>query len=104
MNVLLLPTSFRSLLLQTNIRIDGQGIARIAGFASATLALGPGIALEDIDLGVESNVSRWCSPEMLHPDGFDLAEARTLKARDVYAFGMLAYEVSATLQMVHSCY
>ena len=48
-------------------------------------------------MDVEFNPSRWCSPEMLHPDGFDLAEARALKARDVYAFGMLAYEASATL-------
>ena len=87
-----------------NIRIDSQGTARIAGFASATLALEPNFALEDIDEAVESNVSRWCSPEILHPGGFDLAKAKTSKARDVYAFGMVAYEVSATLRVVHPCY
>lgn len=82
--------------LQTNIRIDERGSARIAGFASATIALESGIALEDVDESVESNVSRWRSPEILHPGGFGLTKARTTKASDIYAFGMLAYEVGPT--------
>ena len=98
------PTPLRLPLLQTNIRIDSQGTTRIAGFASATLALEPNFALEDIDEAVESNVSRWCSPEILHPGGFDSAKAKTPKARDIYAFGMVAYEVSDTLRVVHLCY
>ena len=65
----------------------------MAGFASATIILHPNVALEDIDESVESNVSRWCSPEILHPGGFGLTKARPTKAGDMYAFGMLAYEV-----------
>lgn len=80
-----------SLYSQKNIRIDDQGTARIAGFASATIILQPNVVLEDIDDSGESNVSRWCSPEILHPGGFGLT-----KASDMYAFSMLAYEVGPT--------
>ena len=79
---------------QTNIRIDNQGTARIAGFASATLQLEPNITLEDVDGSDEFDASRWCSPEILHPSGFGLTKAKATKASDMYAFGMLAYEVS----------
>ena len=83
---------------QTNIRIDDKGAAKIAGFASATL---PNITSEDIDEPVES---RWCSPELLHPGPFGLAKAKTTKASDVYAFGMLAYEVSSSFRLVPQHY
>jgi hypothetical protein len=86
-----------------NIRIDNQGTARIAGFASASMFPQPDIVLEDIDEFVESNVSRWCSPEILHPGGFGLT-ARATKASDMYAFGMLAYEVGPTFLVIPRCY
>jgi len=89
-----------SLCLQKNIRVDDQGTARIAGFASATIILQPDIELEDIDESGESNVSRWCSPEILHPGGFELTKARATKASDMYAFGMLAYEVGPVFWVV----
>jgi len=82
-----------SLHLQKNIRIDGRGVAQIAEFASATMILESDTALEDIDESVEANMSRWCSPEILHPGSFGLTEAKVTKASDIYAFGMLAYEV-----------
>ena len=82
--------------LQINIHIDERGSARIAGFAFATIALESGFTLEDVDEAVEPNASRWCSPEILHPDSFGLTRARLTKASDVYAFGMLAYEVGPT--------
>ncbi|KAF9784466.1 kinase-like domain-containing protein [Thelephora terrestris] len=65
-----------------NIRIDDQGTAKIAGFASATL---PNITSEDFDDSGRSDVSRWSSPEICHGNGLT-------EASDVYAFGMLAYE------------
>ena len=82
-----------SLCLQNSIRIDKQGVARIAEFASATMILEPDIALEDIDESAEVSVPRWCSPEILHPGILGLTKARFTKASDIYAFGMLAYEV-----------
>ena len=81
--------------LQTNIRIDDKGTARIAGFASAMLLQEPDASSGDIDESAEFNVSRWCSPEILHPDGFGLTKAKATKASDMYAFGMLAYEVGS---------
>jgi serine/threonine protein kinase len=88
-------TALYSLFFQTNIRIDDRGTARIAGFASAMLLLGPDVASGDVDESAEFNVSRWCSPEILHPDGFGLTKAKATKASDMYAFGMLAYEVGS---------
>ena len=82
--------------LQINIRIDERGSARIAGFAFATLALESGFVLEDVNEADGLNSSRWCSPEILHPDSFGLTRARLTKASDIYAFGMLAYEVGPT--------
>ena len=92
-----------SLCLQTNIRIDDQGTARIAGFASASISLQPNLVLEDIDESVEY-VSRWCSPEILCPKDFGLTKARATKASDVYAFGMLAYEVGPAFWAVPQRY
>ena len=58
------------------------------------------IAFEDTDESAESNVSRWCSPETLHPGSFGLTKAKVTKASDMYAFGMLAYEVGPTFYVV----
>ena len=80
-------TALYSLSLQSNVRIDDKGTAKIAGFASATLS---NIASEDTDEPIEP---RWCSPEILYPNAFGLAKAKATKASDMYAFGMLAYEV-----------
>ena len=52
--------------LYANIRIDEQGAARITGFASAPIMVEPNITLEDIDESIESDLSRWGSPEVLH--------------------------------------
>jgi hypothetical protein len=54
---------------------------------------------EQDDVSPEFNVSRWCSPEILHPAGFGLVKAKSTKASDVYAFGMLAYEVGPDLRI-----
>lgn len=59
------------------------------------LLLEPDASSGDVDESAEFNVSRWCSPEILHPDGFGLTKAKATKASDMYAFGMLAYEVGS---------
>jgi serine/threonine protein kinase len=65
--------------------------------------LEPDVAFEDIDESVEPNASRWYSPEILRPDGFGLTEETAAKAGDMYAFGMLAYEVGPTFYVVPQC-
>ena len=87
-------SALHSLCPQINIRIDDQGVAKMAGFASATLS---NIASEDDDLPVKP---RWCSPEIIHPDAFGLTKAKATKASDMYAFGMLAYEVGSSSHVV----
>lgn len=93
-----------SLYLQANIHIDDQGVARIAEFASATMILESDIAFEDIDESVESNVSRYSSPEIINPGCFESTKTIVTKASDMYAFGMLAYEVGPTFYVVSRCY
>jgi len=92
MNVLFSINALCSLHLQSNIWIDEQGAARIAGFASATIMVESNITLEDVDKSVESDLSRWYSPEVLNP-GSGSNMARETKASDMYSFGMLAYAV-----------
>ena len=67
------------------------------------MILEPDVAFEDIDESVESNVSRLCSPEILHPGGFGLNKAKATKASDMYAFSMLAYEVGPAFYVVPLC-
>jgi len=75
-----------SLCFQENIHIDEQGVARIVEFTLATMILEPDITFEDIDESVEANMSRWCSPETLHPDSFGLTKARVTKVSDMYVY------------------
>ena len=37
------------------------------------------------------------APELLHPEAFGLSDARSTKPSDVYAFGVLAYQVNHIL-------
>ena len=39
----------------------------------------------------------WMSPELLWPEEFDLKDAKPTKESDVYALGILIYEVRAFL-------
>lgn len=59
----------------------------------------PNIVSQGVDGSAGSNVSRWCSPEILRAGSSELT-----KASDVYAFGMLAYEVGFSFRMVPPSY
>lgn len=96
MNGRFLITTLCSLCFQANIRIDDQGTARIAGFASAMF---PNIVSQGVDDSAGFTVSRWCSPETLRAGSSELT-----KASDIYAFGMLAYEVGLGFRTVTPSY
>ena len=75
---------------QTNILVDAHGRAHVAGLGVAfLLSAMPGV---DID-----RFFRGAAPELIDPQRFGLAGGGATKASDVYAFGVLAWEVSSIL-------
>jgi len=73
--------------------VDSSGVARLGGLGSA-FSLSLPASWSDIVAG-----QMFCgiAPELINPHAFGLVRARNTKATDVFAFGMLAWEVSRTL-------
>ena len=72
--------------------IDDGGHARLADFGLLTLVL-------DFTNSTASGstagagTTRWMSPELLHPEHFNLTDSRPTKESDCYALGMVILEV-----------
>jgi len=76
--------------VQTNILVDPDGRARVAGLGTACISsLVPGV---DIDRFFEVHGT---APELLHPQRFRLLKAKATKPSDMHAFGVLAFEVGS---------
>ena len=74
---------------KTNILIGNDGNASLAGFNLVTVALEqPTIASSPAD-----GVIPWMSPELLYPDKFGLKSNSPTAKSDLYALGMVVYEV-----------
>ncbi|KAF9789442.1 kinase-like domain-containing protein [Thelephora terrestris] len=73
-----------------NILIDDDGNARLAGFNLVTVASRRSAmaAPPDADGWIP-----WMSPELLYPEKFGLTETRPTVKSDIYALGMVVYEV-----------
>ena len=74
---------------QTNFLVDARGRVRVAG-------LGVAFPLSAMS-GFNSNIDRFfhgVAPELVDPPHI-LTDAGTTKASDMYAFGVLAWEVSS---------
>lgn len=76
--------------LQTNVLIGSEDTPRIAGLGSALVNWQPSpVAWSD-----ESHELTRCSaPELVNPGAFGLAGLHPTKASDIYALGVLAYQV-----------
>jgi len=75
---------------QTNVLVDACGCARVAGLGTALLPpTMPGV----------DTFFHGAAPELANPQRFRLADTGTTKASDVYAFGVLAWEVSPTFSI-----
>ena len=73
--------------VQMNIFIDSCGRARIAGLGAALLpSTMPGVDIDRFFHGA--------APELVDPQRFRLTDTGATTASDVYAFGVLAWEVS----------
>lgn len=79
--------------VQRNILVDSNGVARLGGLGSA-FALSLPASWSDI--GAE-RLFCGIAPELINPHTFGLVHARTTKATDMFAFGMLAWEVSLVI-------
>jgi len=77
--------------VQTNILVDAGGHARVGGLAVAFHPPAtPGVEIDMFFHGA--------APELVHPQRFGLADTGATKDSDMYAFGVLAWEVSPILE------
>lgn len=75
----------------TNVLVDSDGTPRIAGLGSALVqSSGPVAWSED-----PFELTRYSAPELVNPDAFELPKTQITKASDIYAFGVLTYQVFA---------
>ena len=72
---------------QTNILINADGHVRVAGFGAASIS--SPVLRVDVD-----RFFHGAAPELVDPQRFRMTSAGATMATDVYAFGVLAWEVS----------
>lgn len=73
--------------IQQNILVDAVGHTRIAGLGAASMP--SSLLTVDVDRGFYG-----AAPELIDPQRFGLVGTESTKASDVYAFGIIAWEVS----------
>jgi len=73
--------------VQTNILVNAGGHIRIAGLGAASVP--PTLPSTDVD-----RVFHGAAPELTVPQRFRFGGTEVTKASDVYAFGVVAWEVS----------
>ena len=76
--------------LQMNVLVDSEGTPRIAGLGSASVDLQ---SCPEAWSEGPHELTRCRAPELVNPEGFGLSKPQTTKASDVYALGVLAYQV-----------
>jgi len=80
--------------VQTNILVNAGGHIRIAGLGAASIP--PNLPWLDVDRFFQG-----AAPELIDPQRFGFVGTEITKASDVYAFGVIAWEVSGV--HVSSC-
>ncbi|KAF9781279.1 kinase-like domain-containing protein [Thelephora terrestris] len=82
----------------TNIVIDSNFHARLIDYGLIAIISDP----TTVDPGSTTSPSvgtvRYMAPELLNPSGFNLDNSNPTKMSDVYAFGMVTYQVTTGLQ------
>jgi hypothetical protein len=75
-----------------NVSVGSDGVPRIGGLGSAFIQSFPDAWAEE-----PTELTRCSAPELVNPEALSLAKAQTTKSSDMYAFGVLAYEVNHVL-------
>lgn len=76
--------------LQMNVLVDSEGTPRIGGLGSASVhRQSSPVAWSDDS----HDLTRCNAPELVNPGAFGLPGSQPTKASDIYALGVLAYEV-----------
>lgn len=86
------PSHVHTHVPQTNVVVDTDGTPRITGLGSAFIQSSPVTWAEE-----PPELTRCTAPELVNPGDFELPRAQVTKPSDIYAFGVLAYEVSIRL-------
>ena len=73
--------------VQQNILVDADGCIRIAGLGAASIL--PAVSGVYID-----RFFHGAAPELIDPQRFGFADVESTKASDIYAFGIIAWQVS----------
>ena len=79
--------------LQGNVLIDSNRTARIGDFGLTNVTTSASISMA-LSTPSGGGTCRWMAPELLKSDDAGGASPKPSKESDVYAFGMLAYEVN----------
>ncbi|KAF9793044.1 kinase-like domain-containing protein [Thelephora terrestris] len=75
-----------------NVLVDTNDVARLGGLGSS-FAVSLPASWSDVES--DSRLFSGIAPELIDPHAFGFADARATKATDMFAFGMLAWEVLA---------
>ena len=81
---------------QGNVLVNSDLTACIGDFGLANITSSPSISIA-LSTPSAGGTYRWMAPELLKSDEAGGVPQKSSKASDVYSFGMVAYEVSATI-------
>lgn len=77
---------------KANILMNNDYRAVLADFGLAEMVSTTSLAITNAAAG---GTVRWMAPELLNPEIYGLANSKSSKESDVYAFGMVIYEVTS---------
>ena len=87
------PCSSNLATFQPNILVDNLGHARLADFGLACILCDSNTINPPTTTSGSTGSPRWMAPELFDPEVAGLNSSRPSNASDVYAFGMVVYEV-----------
>ena len=88
-----LPIYLIQLCFQQNILVGDLSRARLADFGLACILCDSNTTNPPTTKSNSAGSVRWMAPELFDPDLAELDSSRPSRASDIYAFGMVVYEV-----------